>query len=33
VVVVLENAKWDRLVIGCEDAKKLAIKINEAIGK
>lgn len=33
VVIVLENAKWDRLVIGCEDAKKLAISINEAIAK
>ena len=31
VVVVLENAKWDRLVIGCEDAKKLASQINDAI--
>lgn len=31
VVVVLENAKWDRLVIGCEDAKKLASQINNAI--
>jgi hypothetical protein len=31
VVVVLENAKWDRLVIGCDDAKKLAGQINNAI--
>ena len=31
VVVVLENAKWDRLVIGCEDAKELAGQINNAI--
>jgi hypothetical protein len=31
VVVVLENAKWDRLVIGCEDAKELASQINNAI--
>lgn len=31
VVVVLENAKWDRLVLGCEDAKTLASQINNAI--
>ena len=31
VVVVLENAKWDRLVIGCEDAKALASQINNAV--
>lgn len=33
VVVVLENARWDRLVIGCEDAKALAGRINRAIAK
>lgn len=31
VVVVLENAKWNRLVIGCDDAYALASYINRAI--
>lgn len=31
VVIVLENTKWDRLVIGCDDAKKLANQINQHI--
>lgn len=30
VVIELVNSKWDRLVLGCEDAKSLATKINSA---
>ena len=33
VVVELVDAKWDRLVLGCDDAKALAIEINKAISK
>ena len=33
LVVELEGAKWDRLVLGCEDAKNLATIINKAIAK
>jgi hypothetical protein len=32
VVIELANEKWDRVVIGCDDAKALAAQINEAIG-
>lgn len=32
-VVELKNSKWDRLVLGCEDAKLLANQINAAIAK
>jgi hypothetical protein len=31
VVVELTNTKWDRLVIGCENAKALANLINESV--
>lgn len=31
VVVALVNAKWDRLVLGCDNAKVLASMINNAI--
>ncbi len=31
VVLELQNSKWDRLVIGCADAKQLAREINAAI--
>lgn len=31
VVIELSNHKWDRLVIGCNDAKSLANQINNAI--
>lgn len=31
VVVELQDSKWDRLVIGCENAKGLANLINQAI--
>jgi hypothetical protein len=31
VVVELNDSKWDRLVLGCDNAKKLARLINEAI--
>ncbi len=33
VVVELKSSKWDRLVLGCEDAKLLANQINAAIAK
>lgn len=33
VVVVLENSKWDRLVLGCEDSRQLANQINAAISQ
>lgn len=33
VVIELENSKWDRLVIGCEDAKTLSNLINSALAK
>lgn len=33
VVVELRDSKWDRLVLGCEDAKLLANQINAAIAK
>ena len=33
VVVELDGFKWDRLVLGCEDAKALASIINKAITK
>lgn len=33
VVIELVNAKWDRLVLGCEDAKSLALQINSAKSK
>lgn len=31
VVIQLINHKWDRLVVGCDDAKSLASTINKAI--
>jgi hypothetical protein len=31
VIVELNDSKWDRLVLGCDNAKKLAQLINEAI--
>lgn len=31
VVIELVNSKWDRLVLGCEDAKSLADSINKAL--
>lgn len=31
VIVELNDSKWDRLVLGCDDAKKLAQLINDAI--
>ncbi|MBP7835454.1 MAG: hypothetical protein KAZ95_01455 [Rhodoluna sp.] len=33
VVIQLRNYKWDRVVVGCEDAKSLASMINKAIAK
>lgn len=33
VVIELINAKWDRLVLGCKDAKSLAMRINSAKSK
>lgn len=31
VVLELQNSKWDRLILGCADAKKLSKEINAAI--
>lgn len=31
VVIQLKDHKWDRLVVGCDDAKSLALMINRAI--
>ncbi len=31
VVIQLSNSKWDRIILGCEDAKTLANDINKAI--
>jgi hypothetical protein len=33
VVIQLMNHKWERVVIGCEDARELASEINQAIAK
>lgn len=33
VVIELLNSKWDRLIIGCINAKQLAQEINSAINK
>lgn len=33
VVIQLTNHKWDRLVVGCENAKSLVAMINNAIAK
>lgn len=33
VVVELEESKWDRVLVGCDDAKYLANLINNAIGE
>jgi hypothetical protein len=33
VVVELANSKWDRLVLGCSDAKALVATINKALSK
>jgi hypothetical protein len=33
VVIQLVNHKWDRLVIGCDDAKSLVALINKALTK
>lgn len=31
VVIELSGAKWDRIVLGCNDAKKLSNQINAAL--
>lgn len=31
VVIELANEKWDRVLIGCDNARELATQINEAI--
>ena len=31
VVIELANSKWDRVLIGCEDAKSLASEVNRAL--
>ena len=31
VVIELNGAKWDRIVLGCDNAKKLADQINAAL--
>ena len=33
VVIQLVGCKWDKLVIGCADAKALAVEINSSISK
>jgi hypothetical protein len=33
VVIELDDSKWDRIILGCEDAKALAKQINSAIAK
>lgn len=33
LVVQLRDSKWDRLVLGCEDAKLLAILINGSLSQ
>ena len=33
VVIELENSKWNRLIIGCEDAKLLSNQINSALAR
>ncbi len=33
VVLELENLKWDRILLGCDDSKQLAALINQAISK
>lgn len=33
VVIQLKNHKWDRLVVGCENAKSLVAIINNAMAK
>ncbi len=33
VVIQLSDHKWDRLVVGCEDAKSLVALINRALTK
>jgi hypothetical protein len=33
VVIQLINHKWDRLVVGCDDAKSLVTLINQALSK
>lgn len=33
VVIQLSNFRWDRLVIGCDDAKAMVTMINSAIAK
>jgi hypothetical protein len=33
VVIQLNNHKWDRLVVGCDDAKRLVTQINRAISQ
>jgi hypothetical protein len=33
VVIQLSDHKWDRLVVGCEDAKSLVALINRALNK
>ena len=33
VVVQLNNHKWERLVLGCDDARSLAAEVNASIAK
>ncbi|MEY4654923.1 MAG: hypothetical protein ACK5CU_04375 [Rhodoluna sp.] len=33
VVIELQNEKWDRLLLGCQDAKSLANLVNQAIAR
>ena len=33
VVIQLINHKWDRLVVGCDNARSLVAEINKAISK
>lgn len=33
VVIELANSKWDRLIVGCPDAKALVNTINKALSK
>lgn len=33
VVLELANSKWDRLLLGCDDSKKLAALINAALNR
>lgn len=33
VVLELENSKWDRVLLGCDDSKQLSALINKSINK